>query len=187
MNKPDASGRWKMLVIFGTPFLLMVAAWTMYYTGVGVPQRTHNAGVLIQPPLLEPALDIDRWTLVLSDDGRCDADCKRLLYLSRQAHIALGKEAFRVARLYYHHAALAAPAAEHLREQHPNMLAQRAPAALPPLPGLERARLFLVNPNRQLIMAYCADGVDEAAGCSGNGILHDVKFLLRHSRAGRAP
>ena len=179
-----ATGRWKLTAIFGIPFALMALAWGMYFTGLGVPEDTHNAGALIQPPVRMPELDIDGWTWVIGDDGRCAADCERWLYMSRQAHVAMGKDAFRASRLYYHHGEISPRVAAHLREQHPNIGVQRAPEALAGHAGLPAAPIYLADPGRFLVMAYCADGAD-APLCDAAGMLDDVKFLLRHARGGR--
>ena len=179
------TGRLKLTAIFATPFALMALAWAMYHTGIGVPRGTHNAGALIQPPVRASDLEVSGWTWVIGDDGRCDASCERWLYLSRQARIALGADAFRVSRLYHHHGALAPRAAAHLAEAHPNVAIQRAGAPLARRDGVPPAPLYLVDPNGFVTLAYCADA--DAASCDGAGMLRDVEFLLRHARTGQQP
>jgi len=110
-----------LLLIAGIPVTMILGAtWLWYFVVrgdldlVGV-LGTANRGVLVQPPRrldeagirqpdgspfryaeLEP-----KWTMVIpAAGGRCDSVCEHTLYLTRQIHVALGKEFNRIRRLY---------------------------------------------------------------------------------------
>ena len=113
--------RMVLLLIAGIPLTMILAAtWLWYFVASGDLDLvgalgTANRGSLVQPPRqiddgdlkgedgypflyqdLEP-----KWTmLVPSSEGRCGADCARSLYVTRQIHVAMGKEVPRLRRLY---------------------------------------------------------------------------------------
>lgn len=110
-NKQVKLSRIKLLLLISIPFALMAAAWTVYYTGVGMPAGTSNQGVLVNPPLQINALTIDgqppiiaenntRWSFLLPGPSSCDEACAQRLYFTRQLRTALGKYAQDTQRLY---------------------------------------------------------------------------------------
>lgn len=109
-----------LLLIAGIPLTMILAAsWLWYFVVEGDLDivgalGTANHGELVQPPrqLAELAFiddagarfnwsDIDpRWTMLVVNRGaRCDAECERRLYTTRQIHVALGREFNRVRRV----------------------------------------------------------------------------------------
>ena len=87
------SNKIKLLILIVVPFALMLIAWGMFYSGVGMPTGTGNKGVLINPPLqlndlVEDgheaivASDNFHWFFVLPSTAQCDEDCKQRLYLT---------------------------------------------------------------------------------------------------------
>ena len=115
------NNRLVLLTIMGIPLTMILAAtWLWYFVAQGDLDLvdalgTANRGNLVQPPrqlddvgLTETTgapityADLPRkWTLVVPNNGaECDAACERLLYLTRQIHIAMGKEFGRIGRLY---------------------------------------------------------------------------------------
>jgi hypothetical protein len=120
-NNPTANNRMVLLLIGGIPLTMILAAtWLWYFVArgdldlVGVV-GTANRGSLVQPPRQldnQPLRDQSgssikftdlepRWAMVVpASGGRCDADCENSLYVTRQIHLAMGKEFNRLRRLY---------------------------------------------------------------------------------------
>ncbi len=184
--------RWKLslTLVLGLPLGLMLLAWLMYKTGLGVPQLRHNHGILLSPPFqAAPALPLyeQGWTLLLPAPGVCAEDCRQRLYRTRQVHVALGREAWRLQRLHW--ATTNAPTreeSEFLRREHPGIrVHHQVPAPEwsaqvgrdPGVTGRWDDYFYLVDPRGFLVMAY--KNTD-----SGAGLLEDLRFLLRISRRG---
>ncbi|NND69434.1 MAG: hypothetical protein HKN19_17720 [Halioglobus sp.] len=109
------------MLIAGIPFTMFLAAtWLWYYVEQGdldlvASLGTANQGELVQPPrqiddvaLFDDAgaprayADLEpRWTLAVPQAGAdCAAACEHLLYLTRQIHVAMGKDFNRIRRVY---------------------------------------------------------------------------------------
>lgn len=120
-NYGSSNNRLVLLLIGGIPLTMILAAtWLWYFVARGDLDLvgalgTANRGTLLQPPrqlddvgLSEPYgaavkyADLPRkWMLVVPNDGgSCDAACENLLYLTRQIHVAMGKDFSRIGRLY---------------------------------------------------------------------------------------
>lgn len=108
-KKELRSSRLKLAILIIVPFALMAIAWTMFYTGVGMPVGTANKGELIDPPLqlsdAAPELSSlfennGQWFFVQQIGRSCDEHCSERLYLSRQIRIAMGKNTHKLQRLF---------------------------------------------------------------------------------------
>ncbi len=132
---PAKRGRFKLLVLILIPFLLMVLAWLMFYTGVGVPQGTRNKGLLINPPIqlndtlaqtADPIVvgNNTKWFFLLVGGTDCNELCRQRLYLTRQIRTALGKNTHKIQRLYLKDsgAQLAPELLQLIEEEHPDLL-----------------------------------------------------------------
>ena len=117
----NANNRMVLLLIGGIPLTMILAAtWLWYFVVrgdldlVGV-LGTANRGTLVQPPrqLNEFTLrdetgaevafsDLEpRWAMVIpAAGGHCGESCEKTLYVTRQIHVAMGKEFNRLRRLY---------------------------------------------------------------------------------------
>ena len=191
-------------------FVPLALAFCAYYGSDWRPMGHVNHGSLITPPRPLPALSVplarskvaisgvapaapgtdgsstreafrDTWTLVAIGDGACDADCGRALLVMRQAHLALGRDMSRVARLYI--ATGPCCAGELSQPGDPGVLlllatAPRVTEALGHFPTENRARsVFVVDPLGNLMMSY-----DSRA--DPRGLLIDLQRLLRLSHIG---
>ncbi len=120
-SRSDRNNRMILSLIAGLPLTMILAAsWLWYFVIEGDLDLlgaigTANHGTLVQPPRqiqsytfndelgalfqwqdLEP-----RWTMVIANRGTvCDGACEGRLYVTRQIHIALGKEFKKVRRVY---------------------------------------------------------------------------------------
>jgi len=110
-NAAQKKGRKTLIAILLVSALPVVAAWFVFFTGVGMPGNTVNAGNLLSKAVHVKtllgedspqwqALDQDRkWRLFIPVGAKCGADCEQNLYTTRQVHIRLGEKSVRVARV----------------------------------------------------------------------------------------
>lgn len=190
--------RLKLLLIIGIPFVLMAAAYFVYFTGIGIPEGTKNKGILIRPPQQLSDIPIrfegqpydyrseaePRWSILIAGSGDCEASCAETLYLTRQIHIALGKYQHRVRRMYLQlddrdnsklldlisreHPHLQVFTAD--RQSFSQLLAASDMSADPSAPGT----YFIVDPQGFVMMYYTAEH-------DGKDAITDMKFLLKFS------
>ncbi len=90
-------------------FLPIAAAYTMFYTGIGVPNNTVNKGILLPIAVsTEKIFEVDffkeieadkKWRLVLPVNDNCNQACQENLYITRQVHIRLGEKGTRIERI----------------------------------------------------------------------------------------
>ena len=192
--KPQAkNGRLPLLLIFLIPSVAMGLAWLMYFTGLLIPEGRTNKGELILPPaqfselkLLqgETLLQLDElegsWGLLVFGSADCVTQaCQESLYKTRQVHVALGKEADRIVRLYV--APQQPEVSESLTEEHPNIFWLNADKASI-LKALNLSvwpenRFFIIDPLGNIMMGYQADQ-------KGGDLLKDLKKLLKTSNIG---
>lgn len=185
----NLSPRAKLLLI-GAFFALPIAASLTVYRFFP-PEPTANYGELILPPqtLVEGALSRpggtafrfselrDRWILVASDSGACDAQCAAKLHFMRQVRLALGRDAPRVARVFVVDDGLApdpaalAPLEDLVVAVTPRDLAVPAGAAN------DRAHIYLVDPRGNVMMRWPSQP-------DFRGMLKDLVRLLKASQIG---
>lgn len=156
---------------------------------------TKNHGTLLQPP--RPIADLPlrtaagepfdyaklpkQWSLVLPVGRHCDERCQKMLYTTRQLHIALGKHADRVRRILVTTEYPLDDEFQHLLVEHPKvdvLVAEPAQfdayfgkAQLQPL---RDRQYFVVDPDGWTMMYY-NDQQD------GKAVMADLKFLLGNS------
>jgi cytochrome oxidase Cu insertion factor (SCO1/SenC/PrrC family) len=120
-TKQIYKNRMMLLLIAGIPVtMILLATWLWYFVVRGDLDLvgmvgTANRGTLVQPPrLLDEATLVDQdgvtfhyadlepgWTLLVPAAGAsCEAACEHNLYLTRQIHLALGKDFNRVRRFF---------------------------------------------------------------------------------------
>lgn len=191
-------GRRTAFLLFALGFGPMILATIMYYTGWLNPSGHTNQGQLIDPPQPVASLNLEtlsgqplaerfrageadpQWLLVVAA-GECGSRCEELLYLARQANIALGKNANRVSR-----AAVLGSISGDLAARWPTEY--RLMERLRPMPGTtpnwpaginpqQQPRILLVDPFGNLMMHYGPEN-------SGKDILKDLKHLLKLSQVG---
>lgn len=217
MERTDQTrhNRMVLLMIAGVPVTMILAAtWLWFFVVRGDLDLvgalgTANRGTLVQPPrqldgaalfeqngLVFKYSDLEpRWTLLVpAQGGRCDPACERNLYMTRQIHVALGKEFNRLRRMYLSETDVAstALAVPQLSDDRP---------APPDFPGFleseHRGLTALVlgaGDYEQLFSEHAADPgtwylVDPAGwimmsyndGVPYRDVISDLKFLLKNS------
>jgi cytochrome oxidase Cu insertion factor (SCO1/SenC/PrrC family) len=178
------------LVAIAALFVLPIAASLVTYHFFR-PEGGASYGELLLPPATVTAQPFEdpaggrfdfarlrgRWVLVASDGGECAATCAAKLTLLRQVRLALGRDAARVARVFV---------VDDLRRPKPELLAafdgmQLAVTppgmALPPGAANDRAHVYLVDPNGNVMMRW-------PAAAEPKRMLADLKRLLKASQIG---
>lgn len=189
-------GRRTAFLLFALGFGPMILATVMFYTGWLNPTEHTNQGALIQPTLPVADLNLEtlsgeplaerfsrgqtdpQWLLVAAA-GECDNRCEELLYLARQANVALGKNANRVSRaavLGSVNDDLDARLATDYRLMERLVPARGATPAWPAAVNPEQeSRIMLVDPFGNVMMHYGPEH-------SGKDMLKDLKHLLKLSK-----
>lgn len=110
-NPPAKKSKKPLLAILLVSVLPIAAAYFVYFTGVGMPDDTVNAGRLLSPAnhvaeiltdgnedVLQAVQDDRKWRLFLPITADCGENCQKNLYTTRQVHIRLGEKSKRVER-----------------------------------------------------------------------------------------
>ena len=174
----------------------------LYYGKSWHPGGRVNAGELITPARPLPSLALPlagaagagagatkpqflkgKWTFLYVQHGRCDDECRRHLYDTRQVRLALDREMNRVQRVFIGDGDCCD--LEELKEAHPDLIAVRASPADEPLLALlpiregavNSRRVYLIDPLGNLMMFYAPEA-------KSKGMLDDMKRLLRLSSIG---
>lgn len=209
------NGRLILLLIAGIPVTMILASsWLWYFVVKGDLDvvgalGTANQGTLIQPPRDLAAVDASdslgatlafsadnpKWTLLVPQPGiDCDRGCESRLYLTRQIHIAMGKEMNRIRRAFIGDAAapeidLSVPVlsddrpvpedfGDYLRREQRGLVAvTTTPSALQDLfPELadEPGTWYVVDPAGWVMMSYSPE-------ITYKDVISDLKFLLKNS------
>lgn len=191
-------GRRTALLLFAAGFGPMILATLMYVTGWLNPAGHTNEGMLVQPLLPVEQLSLEtaagepfsarfgagqtdpQWYMLVVSE-HCGSDCERLLYLSRQVNIALGKNAPRVSRTAW---LGSLPGELESRWQAEYRLMERLQVSAGSLPAwpegvnpAEQPGLLLVDPFGNVMMRYGPDH-------TGKQLLKDLKRLLKLSQVG---
>jgi hypothetical protein len=187
---------WQLVAIVLVTLVPIVAAYVVYFTGVGVPQSRVNEGVLLEParnlsdvlPLAQgdkPELAHNLlWRLIIPIPATCDQVCQRNLYITRQVHIRLGDKADRVERYAVNIGGSEGAAfLQSIAAEHPGLKSFSVAEddwhkwlAGTNMPVSEHAYL-LVDQVGFAMMFYSVQH-------DGNQLLNDVKRVLRYSPGG---
>jgi hypothetical protein len=170
----------------------------LYYGKSWHPGGHVNAGELIAPARPLPSLALPlaggagetnpqflkgKWTFLYVQRGRCDDECRRHLYDTRQVRLALDREMNRVQRVFIGDSDCCD--FQELKAAHPDLIFIRASpsdepllALLPTLSGAVSAHpVYLIDPLGNLMMLYAPEA-------KSKGMLEDMKRLLRLSSIG---
>jgi cytochrome oxidase Cu insertion factor (SCO1/SenC/PrrC family) len=205
MTELSAHDRRQRRILIGVALMFfapLALSFYLYYGKYWRPGGRVNAGELIDPAQPLPALALPlvgaasgadaqtdpqflkgKWTLLYVQQGRCDDECRRHLYDTRQVRLALDREMKRVQRVFIGDSDCCD--LKELLSAHPDLVAIRASAAdesllalLPQRSGaLNSHRVYLIDPLGNLMMFYPADARPK-------GMLEDMKRLLRLSSIG---
>lgn len=156
---------------------------------------TKNNGVLIKPPRaiaelplalandepFEFAKQPKRWSILIPVAAHCDSQCQHNLYITRQIHIALGKDANRVQRYLIATQWPLDSDFEKLLQEHPKLQVLKIDSAVfdryfaqSQLQPVRDQQYVLVDPAGWLMMYYGPQH-------DGKVVMKDLKFLLTNS------
>lgn len=203
-RKRALRGRWTFILVFAVCLGPFIVAWTWYLLGQpGLGETTTNYGHLLEEPAqLEttalpvihdrsgedplPPLAERRWVLLHVAAEGCGADCREVLWGTRQVRLALGRDMGRVQRVLLEPGAQAD--ADYYAEEHDDLrvlefehtaarvlLEQLRHEELPS--PREGGLLYLIDPLGNLIMTY-------PPGFDPSGLMDDLETLLRASQVG---
>lgn len=193
VNTQKKTGRGPLLLIFLIPTIAMGMAWMMFFTGLWIPEGRTNKGKLILPPVLFSELQLmegqqplslekleGNWGVMMFGSASCSQEaCQDSLYKTRQVHVALGKEAGRVIRLYV--STEPSVVTGIMNEEHPNIFwLNSSEETILKAMGLKKwpaNQYFIIDPLGNIIMGYQADQI-------GGDLLKDLKKLLKASNIG---
>lgn len=174
-----------LLALFAAPIVASLVTYHFYR-----PEATGNYGELIPPtPVTSQSFGHStggtfrfqslqgQWVLVASDSGTCPAACVEKLTTMRQARLALGRNASRVARVFV--ADDSKMLAPDVAAQFPGMeVAITLPGlTLPPQPANDRAHIYLLDPRGNVMLRW-------PAAPDRKLLLRDLNRLLRASQIG---
>lgn len=199
-----AKGRKVLLTIIGIPIVVILLSTALYFmvdTKV-VDLGTVNNGTLITPPLRFSELPLQglegepqnasgsepKWSYVVFGDAECLDGCERMLYLTRQTHIALAKKMPRVQRIYVSVDGAISESLQNQMQQHyaDSLIATVDQKALEKMfsasgvDPLQTNSFFVVDHNGWLMMVYQADDLQqESLNTLGKLVLKDMRRLLK--------
>jgi cytochrome oxidase Cu insertion factor (SCO1/SenC/PrrC family) len=206
MNDRSAHDRRQRRILIGVALMFFAPlglSFYLYYGKKWHPGGRVNAGELIEPARPLPALALPlasppaehganqtnpqfltgKWTFLYVQHGRCDDECRRHLYDTRQVRLALDREMTRVQRVFIGDEDCCNLA--ELKATHPDLIAIRASSADEPLLALlpmragavNSHRVYLIDPLGNVMMFYAPEDKPK-------GMLEDMKRLLRLSSIG---
>ena len=194
-GKRRGLNRWAGAGVCAAVAFPIVAAYIVFYTGMGMPAGTVNQGELLVPAhnvadlnlttadgaQLAVASEEPKWRYLIIGDENCAGECEKLLYTTRQVHIRLGDKAHRVERVLATGAPLADQRHKDLAAQHPKLRFTTVDQQLidrwladSDHATLKRPSALLVDQNGFAMMVY-----DNRY--TGNQLLKDIKRLLKYS------
>jgi len=185
-RSPDRRGRLQLLALCALVFGPMLLAAAMYRWHFWVPDSRTYHGTLIATGQSRADLgvlavegDAHRWQLLVTAADGCAEDCRQLIYLARQIHIALGREADRGSHALAVDQPLSGEERVRLAREYPRLdrYPLRRAQYQQAVPGLPGAQLWIVDPLGNLVLRY-------GAGVDGKGVLEDLRLLLKLSKIG---
>jgi len=192
MTETEAKPRSRrpLIIILVVSILPIALAYFVYFTGIGLPSRTVNAGHFIEPAKSVEALvgastwsefQADKkWRLIVPIGAPCDASCEKNLYTSRQVHIRLAQNSERVERYAAMTGQLQETALAEIKKEHPRLTFLTTPvddvnAWIDTLPdAISDDFYLLIDQEGRAMMSY-------DSSLHGNLVLKDIKRALKYS------
>ncbi len=179
-----SKGRWQLIFILALVIGPMLLATAMYYGKFWVPDGRSYHGEFLGGSATSADLgvlddQVQGWQLLVSAPQACEDACQKLVYLARQVHIGLGREASRASHALAIGTKLPESFAAQLEQEYPqlqqysldvNVYQQLQPNNAEP-------QLWIVDPHGNLVLRY-------SAADKGKQILLDLRHLLKLSNIG---
>ncbi|WP_263143716.1 hypothetical protein [Pseudomonas sp. RIT-PI-AD] len=180
---PRGRGRWQLIALLAMVIGPMLLASAMYHWRFWVPEGRSFHGVLLGDGQTRVDIGVEgaaesRWQLLVTSADDCPEACQRLVYLARQIHIGLGRDASRGSHALASAAAPTAAYRQTLEREYPQLRRYGLDPARYRQGGGEGApSLWILDPHGNLVLRYPAD-VD------GKRVLDDLRHLLKLSKIG---
>jgi len=198
-SNKSAKAMWLMASMFLLP--MFIAAWLFFSDTDWGTTTTRNNGELVRPahPLEEFTLKTlsgesftlaqlrKKWSLVMMAENECRAACEDVIYKTRQARLAQGKEMSRVRRvLVLNQMQLSEEQLNTYKQQQPDLIVVSGTPeqvlALTSQFGLsadssQAGHVFMLDPLGNHMMNY-------KSGFEAGGLLKDIRRLLHVSQIG---
>lgn len=190
------TSRRTLIAILAVSILPVAGAWFVFFTGIGMPDKTVNAGQLLSSPVYfkdllggsnPDWLNLDQhraWRLLIPITEKCEQACQKNLYTTRQVHIRLGEKSSRVKRVAINLAGEAGNRFyESLKREHPRLMKldidiqswrQWLLASGQQLDNNQTPYYLLMDQEGHVMMFYTAEQ-------QGNELLKDLKRALKFS------
>jgi len=177
-------GRLQLIALILMVVVPILLASSMYKWRFWVPESRNYHGELLGDGRTLADLGISgdipqTWLLLVSAPDDCLEECRKLVYLARQIHIALGREASRAHHALATDKTLPADYQEQLTREYPqlarfNLDNVRYQAITD---NNQKPQLWIIDPLGNLVLRY-------APGSNGKSILKDLQLLLKLSKIG---
>lgn len=180
--RPVGRGRLQLLLILLVVIGPMVLATAMYQWRFWVPEsrtfhgQLHGDGQTLADLGVNGQISAG-WQLLVTDANGCMQACRELVYLARQIHIGLGREAGRVNHALALSGNLDEAYADLLAREYPQLQRLVLDAERQSRFGQSDTQLWIVDPLGHLVLSY-------PAGAVGKHVLEDLRHLLKLSRLG---
>lgn len=178
-----------ILVVSITPIL---AAYTAFFTGIGVPDHTVNNGQLLSNPKTLQSLvsqefwsvlqEEKKWRLMLPITDACNESCQKNLYTTRQVHIRLGEKSVRVERFAVNAAGeVGQEVFDSLKKEHPLLKLETVDPSVWKMWAKDIGELE--NGDQHVYLLVDQEGIAMMAYTDqhGNDLLKDIKRALKYS------
>ena len=189
MKSTVTTQRYKAVIIFLIPFLVLVSSTIFFYSGFS-PEGRMNKGELIDPPINFDTLDIEgpetgylgSWIILHFLEGPCETVCWNSLYKTRQVNIRLGKDSSRLVRLlvFTDQSELSKENLTKLATEYPRLMVQKINkdnSSNNKLLYMYKGSYVLFDPLGNGILLY-------RSNLTGGELLEDLKKLLKNSKIG---
>jgi len=177
-------GRLQLVALIAVVVVPILLASSMYKWRFWVPESRNYHGELLGDgrTLVDLGVSGDipqTWLLLVSAPDDCLEDCRELVYLARQIHIALGREASRAHHALAMDKALPADYQQVLTREYPQLVRFNIDSAryLAMSADKQKPQLWIIDPLGNLVLRY-------TPGSNGKSILKDLQLLLKLSKIG---
>ena len=185
MKHKEKNQKYKAVIIFLMPILVLIASTLFFYIGYSPQGRTNN-GQLIEPPIDLTALKIEgledgfpgKWTIIHFLNNPCEENCWSSLYKTRQVNIRLGRDAQRLGRylLISDSYSLSPQETARLTKEYPRLELFRISEQNIPSEIIKDSYM-LFDPLGNGILIYSPE-------LPGGELLQDLKKVLQNSKIG---
>ncbi|MGB1905808.1 MAG: hypothetical protein ACPHN3_00675 [Spongiibacter sp.] len=203
-SEGSATGKKQLTVILAIPIVVIALSSLLFVLAQKniLNFSTVNRGTLIVPPVQMEELHLKRtdgseflfdqvdskWVWAVVGGQTCTGPCERMLYLTRQTHVALGKKTGRVERVYIAlDGRISAELRDFLDAEHSDLTVlyadgpdyMQALSHMSASPRDDRS-FYVIDPLGWMMMAYRAqDTEQDTLTALGKDVLKDMKRLLK--------